>query len=198
MRHDAAMIAPHRRFALLIFALLLTVCAAAGVAYIAVFHLRNFGTVQPGVLYRSGQLSPAGLQAVLGWYGINTVVSLRQGPNAAEPTADEWEEPICRQYGAKMIRIEPRSWIANPGGGLPAEQGVQDFLDILDEPANRPVLVHCFAGVHRTGALCAIHRLESQRWPAERALMEMEAFGFTPGANRTAIEQYLRGYHPRQ
>ncbi len=38
-------------------------------------HARNFHTVEPGVLYRSGQLTATGLEAILRLYGIRTVVA---------------------------------------------------------------------------------------------------------------------------
>jgi protein tyrosine/serine phosphatase len=44
----------------------------------------------------------------------------------------------------------------------------------MDDPANHPVLVHCFAGVHRTGAHIAIYRMVHDRWPNAKAL------GFMP------------------
>ena len=39
---------------------------------------RNFGVVQPGVLYRSAQLSKAGMTRAMYDYGIKTVISLRE------------------------------------------------------------------------------------------------------------------------
>ncbi len=60
--------------------------------------LRNFGVVEEGVLYRSGQLTPAGLDRVLSEHLCRTVVSLRP-PRDAESNAAGWEEEVCRSHG---------------------------------------------------------------------------------------------------
>jgi tyrosine-protein phosphatase SIW14 len=75
---------------------------------------------------------------------------------------------------------------------------VREFLRVMDDPTNHPVLVHCFAGVHRTGTLCAVYRMEYQGWTADRAIAEMEEYGFEPGRSRQAIEGYLRAHRPRR
>ena len=41
-----------------------------------------------------------------------------------------------------------------------AYAAVQEFLAVMDKKENHPVLVHCFAGIHRTGTMCAIFRIE--------------------------------------
>ena len=46
--------------------------AARGTPCTASSHLRNFGVVEDGVLYRSGQLNPPGLKRVLADYRIKT------------------------------------------------------------------------------------------------------------------------------
>ena len=68
----------------------------------------------------------------------------------------------------------------------------------MDGPAYVPVLIHSFAGVHRTGTLSAIYRLEYQHRTADRTVADMEDHGFLPGKNREAIEKFLRAYQPRR
>ena len=158
--------------------------------------LRNFRVVEDGVLYRSGQLTPAGFERVLHDYGIKTVITLRTSRTTALPP-DTWEEGICAAKGVNHVRIVPRVWGADEKGEIPAEQGVQTFLSVLEKKENHPVLVHCFAGIHRTGTMCAIYRMEYQGWSPERAMEEMQLYGFAPEDMHHHISGYLRAYEPR-
>src|SRR5438874_2131240 len=106
-------------------------------------HYRNFRVVTPGVLYRSGQLSRDGLDRVLHDYGIRTVVTLRD-PDVSKKEPDWGEEEFCRQSDVRYVRIAPQRWWSPTGGPAPAEAGVKTFLAVMDDPANYPVLVHCF------------------------------------------------------
>ncbi len=56
------------------------------------------------------------------------------------------------------------------------EPGVRKFREVMSDPNNYPVLVHCTAGIHRTGAYCAIYRMEFEHWTNERAIDEVKAF----------------------
>jgi tyrosine-protein phosphatase SIW14 len=160
-------------------------------------HGRNFRVVKEGVLYRCGQLTPAGLVRVVHERGIKTVVTLRASRNPGISDPDAWEESFCAERGLKHVRLIPRVWGANEKGEVPAEENIKKFLAVIDNPENHPVLVHCFAGIHRTGTMCAIFRMEYDRWPAERAINEMQQCGFDPADMVEHIEGYLRGYTPR-
>src|SRR5438309_11079308 len=112
-------------------------------------HLRNFRVVEDGVLYRSGQLTPAGLERVVAERDIKTVVSLRTTRVAGRLPPDTWEEAFCAVRGLNHRRIPPRVWAADEKGEIPAEEAVQEFLRVMDDRNNYPVLVHCLAGIHR-------------------------------------------------
>lgn len=158
-------------------------------------HLRNFRVVKEGVLYRSGQLSPAGMKRILHDHHIKTVITLRDADTPAELPPDHEEELFCLSQEVKYVRITPRPWWA-PDGPPPVEVGVRQFLEVMDDPANYPVLVHCFAGVHRTGAYCAIYRMEYEGWANERALEEMKACGYDNLDHEWDIRGFLLGYRP--
>ena len=160
-------------------------------------HLRNFRVVEDGVLYRSGQLTPTGLDRVVYERGIKTLVTLRTSRVAGKLPPDTWEEEFCASHGLKHVRIVPRVWGADEKGEIPAEEAVHEFLGVMRDPKNYPVLVHCFAGIHRTGTMCAIFRMEFHHWSADRAIAEMELYGFDPLDMKENIEGYLRGYIPR-
>lgn len=159
-------------------------------------QIRNFHIVHDGVLYRSGQMSISGLKRVIHDFGIKTVVTLRDAYYPGNLPPDLAEQKFCEAEELNHIRITPRQWWA-ADGSVPAEKGVRQFLEVMDDPANYPVLIHCFAGSHRTGAYCAVYRMEYERWTNADALAEMKAFGYCNLDDELDILGYLEQYRPR-
>jgi tyrosine-protein phosphatase SIW14 len=184
---------------MMLAAVLLGLVVAAPLLYAShrQHHLRNFRVVEPGVLVRSGQLTPAGLERVLHDYRIKAVITLRTSRDPHVPPPDTWEADLCARYKARHVRIVPRVWSPDEKGGVPAEEGIKEFLRLMDDPANHPVLVHCFAGIHRTGTMCAIYRMEYDRWTVDQAKAEMQAFGYDLADLHEHVDTYLRAYRPR-
>jgi protein tyrosine/serine phosphatase len=160
-------------------------------------HFRNFSVVKPGVLYRSGQMSVAGLERVIHDHGIRTVITLRDADVEGEKPPDWREEAYCREQHIQYIRIRPRMWSSPVGGPVPAETGVKRFVAAMDDPANYPVLVHCMAGIHRTGACVAIYRMEFDHWDNAAALDELRAGGYRNLDDEWDVLGYLEHYRPR-
>lgn len=152
---------------------------------------RNFRVVREGALYRSGQMALPGLKRTLAQYGIRTVVNLRDGADEA----DRAEEAYCRANGVRFVRIAPLSW-GGVRGQAPIDRGLETFLAAVRDPANRPVLVHCQAGVHRTGLYVAFYRMEVEGWSKERALREMVAAGYDELHKHADVRGYVASYRP--
>ncbi len=159
-------------------------------------HLRNFRVVEEGVLYRSAQLSPAGLDRIVHDYGIRTIVSFRDAEEGktTEPP-DKWEEEFCRKVGVNYVRIPAKVW-SYDRGVVPAEANVRQFNALMADPKNHPVLVHCFRGVHRTGAYCAIVRMERHGWSNAEAIAEMKELGYDNIDREDDVRTYLEQYRP--
>ena len=122
--------------------------------------IRRFARVDDG-LYRGGY--PVGRLDFLKKRGIRTVVNLRSAHDyRAEAEA----------AGLNYVHI-PLS-----AGKPPSAEAVRRFLAVVTDPANRPVYVHCRRGADRTGAMVAVYRIAVCGWSAERAVREMESFGF--------------------
>jgi tyrosine-protein phosphatase SIW14 len=191
--------APMPRALQIVFGVLIaTLLVAAPLAYSRHRYkeLRNFHEVKEGVLYRSGQMTLAGLKRAIADYGIKTVVTLRDSYIPGNLPPDLAEEEFCTAEEINYYRIPPRTW-SSPCGEVPAEKGIKVFLDVMDNPQNYPVLIHCFAGSHRTGAYCAVYRMEFERWSNADAVAETKAFGYDNLDDEWDILNYLEQYRPR-
>ncbi len=157
--------------------------------------LRNFHVVREGVLYRSGQLSLDGLKRVIHDHRIRTVVTLRYAQNPDDLPPDWEEEEYCRKEEINYFRLPQKPW-EGPGGTVPNEVNVVKFREIMNDPANYPVLVHCLAGKHRTGAMCAIFRMEKDRWSNQQAIDELALYGYDNVGDHLDLLGYLARYRP--
>ncbi len=146
---------------------------------------KRFAVVEPGVLYRSAQPSTRQIDHLRDRYGLKTIVIVRKGSSHRVP--DEKEHADALGINVVHIPIESRK-------AVPDEQ-IKQFFDVVDNPANHPVLVHCSAGRHRTGLLCGLYRIERQGWSVEQAIDELLSFKFDQDSQRAVLEQ-LRSYTP--
>jgi protein tyrosine/serine phosphatase len=156
---------------------------------------RHLHVVEEGVLYRSGQLTLDGLKQIIQEHGIKTVVTLRDAAHPDQPPPDLEEEKYCRSQELNYLRVSPRPWWASDGS-VPAAKGVQQFLDVMRNPANYPVLIHCFAGIHRTGAFCAVYRMEIHHWDNAKAIDEVMALGYSNLNDEIDLLTFLENYRP--
>ena len=150
---------------------------------------RHLRVVREGVLYRSAQLPTSGIARAVKDLGIRTVVSLRD----SDRPADQVEERFCVEQGIRFVRIEPLSW-DGVQGSAPIDAGLARFLEVMSEPKNHPVLVHCYRGVHRTGAYVAVYRMECEGWSRERALTEMVTAGYDLLDKHDDLRGYMNAY----
>ena len=129
--------------------------------------LPNFGVVSDQ-LCRGAQPSESAF-AKLKALGITIVVNLRHesGPIARE-------RPLVENLGMRYVSIPWR------GYDDPKTEQVAQFLRLLRDNPGRRVFVHCQRGAERTGVMVACYLISREQWPPERALAEMEAFGFRP------------------
>jgi protein tyrosine/serine phosphatase len=130
--------------------------------YIGLFN-GNVRTVIPQQVYRSAQLSPAHLSALVREHGIRTVISLRGG----QPGDHWWEKEAeaCRSEGVEFRTVSLRAT------ALPRPEQLRDLLRIFDE-AKYPILFHCKSGADRTGMAATLYLHLYQRKPLDVAERE--------------------------
>jgi len=160
-------------------------------------NYRNLRVVDPGMLYRSGQLSPEGLDRTIREKGLKTVVSLREKKDASVKDADNFESKLCQDRGVGHYRLDVPDW-ENRNGVIGGERTLEEFRKLVEDPkVPKPILIHCFAGEHRTGALVAVYRMEYNGWSNAEAIEEMTSMGNSRTTFSETLLSYLSGYVPR-
>src|SRR5262245_47823856 len=168
-------------------------------------HAKRFREVTPGRVYRSGQMTADGFREIIDRYKIKSVINLQH----EEPDpflANHWlgkgkvrESELCRDLGVKYFLLTPD--ILPPDNRLDmVPPAVDEFLKLTDDESNYPILLHCKAGLHRTGRLTAIYRMEYQGWSQGEALRELRANGYGYVNASEADEfiiQFVKNYTPR-
>jgi tyrosine-protein phosphatase SIW14 len=182
---------------------------------------KRLRVVQDGVLYRSGQLSADGFINAFNRYGIRTVINAQdEVPDPDVP--GNWfngrtikESKLCEEMGVRYVHLPP-SLVSRRRVPGDRPDTIDEFLAIMDDPHNHPVLLHCRAGLHRTGVLAAVFRMEYEqpfgwgqietlekesprRWTPLEAMAELKEHGFGQFFCTTAndyVVQYVLTYRP--
>jgi protein tyrosine phosphatase (PTP) superfamily phosphohydrolase (DUF442 family) len=110
----------------------------------------NFGTIQPGKIFRSGQMPPTALARALKDYHIKTVLNLR-GSDPKQPFY-QGERATTLAAGATQVDIAMSSCI-----WMSREQ-LRTLVHAI-ENAEHPLLIHCAWGAERTGLASAFAEL---------------------------------------
>ncbi|MFO0878064.1 MAG: tyrosine-protein phosphatase [Gemmataceae bacterium] len=189
------------------WSLMLGVAAWAFVFFRATYnHDRRLRVVEPGKYYRCGQLTADGFREAVRRYNIRTIVNVQDDvpdpkmPNGTFKRGKINEIELCKELGVRYVWLAPD--LVHPehhrNGARPAV--IEQFLRVCDDPSVYPILLHCKAGLHRTGILSAIYRMEYNGWSRESAFRELRAHGFGDWActaDNEYITQYVLSYTPR-
>jgi protein tyrosine phosphatase (PTP) superfamily phosphohydrolase (DUF442 family) len=160
--------------------LLLQVPAPAGAAAPAqaeVQPIRNFLQVTPE--FCTGGQPRVEHYAMLKSKGVKAVLNLRQ---PSEHRADE-EKGLVEGLGMKYFNI-PVVY------ATPTDAQADEFLKITDDPANRPMFVHCTAAI-RVGGFWLIRRVVRDGMSWEAALEEAHKVGLV---NAPHLEEFAKAY----
>ena len=105
--------------------------------------------------------------------GVKAVLNLRQ---PSEHRADD-ERAAAEKAGLKYFNIPVEF-------GNPRDEQVDEFLRLTDDPANRPMFIHCTAAI-RVGAFWMIRRVLRDGWTVEAAEEEAKKIGLREAPHLT-------------
>jgi len=188
---------------LLVAVILTLIGVVPFVCYRAIYaHDKRMREVEAGKVYRSGQLTAEGFTDWVGRLGIKTIIQVQD--EFPDPNLDQrffgggtiQETELCRQLGVHYVYLPP-DLIERSRVPEERPKAIDRFLALMDDPANYPVLIHCRAGLHRTGVLSAVYRMEYDGLSQEEALQELKAHGFGEWPCTSAndyIKQYILTY----
>ena len=156
--HPQQRFKPAFRVSLLCFAVLLVGGGIWGWQYITKDSIpKRFGVVEKGRLYRSGLISSALLKNVLTKYQIKVIIDL--AANSSNNPDRKAEEQAVSELGIERLTFR----LKGNGTG-----DVNDYAGAVAAIArakkeHKPVLVHCNAGLQRTGGVIAVYQLLVER-----------------------------------
>ncbi|MGD0573150.1 MAG: dual specificity protein phosphatase family protein [Sedimentisphaerales bacterium] len=148
------------------------------------FIPKNFGVVEQGHIYRSGQISAKLIKKILKEHNIKVIINLTSmGPNNPDKRA---EEKAAAELNIKVLRF-PMS--GNGTGDI--NDYAAAVAAIADaEKQNLPVLVHCVAGAARTGGIIATYRLLVQKIDPNIVEDELEKYSYAVD-KKTTLRLFL-------
>lgn len=133
---------------------------------------KRWGVVEPGQIYRSGQLSRYLVERVLKEQNIRVVIDLTDiDPLDADQAA---ERAVLTRLGIESKRFP----LAGDGTGDLGQYAaaIREICAAVEQ--GKPVLVHCHAGAQRTGGVVAAYRLLVQQRSVEETRREMTRYGW--------------------
>lgn len=148
---------------------------------------KRFGVVEQGKIFRSGRIAPHLIRTTLQKHGIKVIVDLTE-PDQQDPS---WraEQAAAEEQGITRYNFPLR------GDGTGNITNYAKAIAVLEQSkkANKPVLVHCAAGVQRTGGAIASYRLLVEKHTPTTAYAELSRYGWKPRKDKILTE-YLSGH----
>jgi protein tyrosine/serine phosphatase len=148
---------------LLVFALLF------GGKYVYDMNINhNFETISEGKVYKSGVIPPDELESYVKKYKIKSIVDLRF-PGTGDDVNNPEDAAELEAEKSAVAKIKGLNYFNDGSDQVPTKENLVLFYKIMDNPANYPVLVHCYHGVGRAELYSAVYRIEYENWDKDEA-----------------------------
>jgi protein tyrosine/serine phosphatase len=166
-------------FAIIVSLAAVSVNAQTATADFGNIKIKNFGQMDTNY-FRGGQ-PKIDQYDELAALGINTIVDLRNDPT-------DYEKPTAEALGMKYINIPMDD------AEYPSEATIARFLEVINDPANGRMFVHCKGGKHRAGVTGAVYRFTKYGWNYDQAYAEMLKFNFDTSWGRKVMKTFVQDY----
>lgn len=148
---------------------------------------RRWGVVEQDKIFRSGRIAPHLMRATLEKYGIKAIVDLtdsdRKNPSVLA------EQKAAEELGIARYNFE----LVGDGTGSITNYARAIAVIVQSRKANKPVLVHCAAGVQRTGGVIAAYRLLVEKQQPATAYAELIRYGWKSRHDHVLLD-YLNAH----
>jgi protein tyrosine phosphatase (PTP) superfamily phosphohydrolase (DUF442 family) len=114
-------------------------------------------TISPGKVYQSAEIPPTELSTIAKANGWKSVIDLRD----TRPDAIAAEKTALDAIGVRHLHV--------PSLQEPTTETIDRVLDLMGDPANQPLLLHCEHGEGRSVLLAALYRMRHEGWTADAA-----------------------------
>jgi protein tyrosine/serine phosphatase len=128
----------------------------------------NFETITEGKVYKSGVLPPDQIESYVKKYHIKSIVDLRFPGTGDDVNNPEDAAELVAEKNA-VAKIKGVNYFNDGSDQVPNKENLLLFYKIMDNPANYPVLIHCYHGVGRAELYSAVYRIEYENWEKEEA-----------------------------
>jgi protein tyrosine/serine phosphatase len=148
--------------------------------------ITNFHKVDENI-YRGARPSGSASYQFLKQIGVKTIINLEgdatqelfpgrgKGKTSATITTEKHQAALAN---LNFIHMPLREL---PAGSREFRERVEKVLQIMSEPSNQPVFIHCLHGADRTGVIVALYRVKYMNWKASEAWHEMNVTGHNFG-----------------
>lgn len=144
------------------------------------FEPVNFGVVEPGKLYRSGQISEHVIRKTIQSNHVGLILSL----SGDESPDLEAEKKAAADLGIDRVFL---GGLAGDGIGDPNVYPEAIAEIVKANQSGKAVLVHCQSGAQRTGGVVAAYRILVEGEQPEKAFEEMRRYGHDSKHNPNLI-----------
>lgn len=167
--------------------------------YVYDMHINhNFETITEGKVYKSGVIPPDEIADYVSKYHIKSIIDLRYPGTADLENNPEIPAELTAEKEA-VEKIPGVNYFNNGSDQVPQQQNLDTFFEIMDNPENYPVLIHCYHGVGRAEMYSALYRVEYENFSNEEARKNVRTLikwsSFDDG---TPKGEYLKAYKSRK